>query len=234
MPMASVSSVRSVDSAASAAQAISETSVSDPTGPASLLDVLKCPIRSELSRKRKIEKATTASANKKHKAGASNITDPKTVQPSTRVKQFPGECLAVRGGKLFCTACREELATKKSTVKAHVSTGDKHLKAKKRLESKAAKERDLREVLQAYDREVQPAGTTVSMDERVYRAKVVEQFLQAGIPIAKIDSLRGLLEENALKLTHSSHLADYIPPLLKREKQAIREEIQDKDVSVIP
>ena len=44
---------------------------------------------------------------------------------------------------------------------------------------------------------------------------MVEQFLQAGIPLMKIDSLRGLLEENALRLTHSSHLADYIPPLLR-------------------
>ena len=64
------------------------------------------------------------------------------------------------------------------------------------------------------------------------RARVVEQFLYAGIPISKIDSLRNLLEENALRLTHSSHLADYIPPLLKKEKQAVCQEVQGKDVSV--
>ena len=28
---------------------------------------------------------------------------------------------------------------------------------------------------------------TVTMEERVYRAKVVEQFLQAGIPLSKVD-----------------------------------------------
>ena len=56
------------------------------------------------------------------------------------------------------------------------------------------------------------------MEERVYRAKVVEQFLIAGIPLKKIDSLRDLLEENALRLTHSLHLSDYIAPLqLKTE-----------------
>lgn len=61
----------------------------------------------------------------------------------------------------------------------------------------------------------------------------MEQFLKAGIALGKIDSLRCLLEENALRLTHSSHLADYIPPLLQKEKQNIRQEIQGKDISVV-
>ena len=39
------------------------------------------------------------------------------------------------------------------------------------------------------------------MEERVYRTRVVDAFLRAGIPIAKVDRLRGLLEENGLKLT---------------------------------
>ena len=105
---------------------------------------------------------------------------------------------------------------------------------KKSLESKAAKECDLTELLTSYDKEVQPAGTSVhvSMEDRVYRAKVVKQFLYAGIPISKIDSLRGLLEENALRLTHSSHLLNFIPPLLKKEKQAVCQEVEGKDVSV--
>lgn len=66
----------------------------------------------------------------------------------------------------------------------------------------------------------------------MYRAKVVENFLQAGIPLVKIDSLRDLLEENSLRLTHSSHLADYIPPLLKKEKVSIRQEVENTAVSV--
>ena len=89
------------------------------------------------------------------------------------------------------------------------------------------------DLLQTYDREVQPAGRQVSMEERVYRAKVVEQFLKAGIPLRKIDSLRELLEENALRLTHSSHLFDYIAPLHLKEKQSIREQISGRDVSLI-
>lgn len=204
-----------------------------PSGSHSLLDRLKCPERSSLSRKRQIEKSSSTTANKRHKAGAANSSDPVSVTPSARVKEFPGEYLAVRSGKLFCTACREEIALKKSTIKTHITCGNKHQQAKKRLESKRAKERDLTELLKAYDKEAQPAGVQISMDERIYRAKVVEQFLKAGIPLKKIDSLRELLEENAFRLAHSSHLSDYIPPLHSREKQNIRQEIEGKYVSLI-
>ena len=52
----------------------------------SILDKLRPPLRSQLSRKRKIEKPMTT--NKKHKAGVANTRDPKTVTPATRVKQY--------------------------------------------------------------------------------------------------------------------------------------------------
>ena len=82
----------------------------------SIIDRLKCPPRSDLSRKRKVEKSSKA--NKKHKGEVTNRSDPVSVFPA-RVKEFPGEYLAVRNEILFCTACREELALKKSTIKTH-------------------------------------------------------------------------------------------------------------------
>lgn len=63
--------------------------------------------------------------------------------------------------------------------------------------------------------------------------KVVEQFLRAGIPLAKVDSLRDLLEEGALRLTHSSHLAGYVPVIQEEEKKRIRSEIDNQDVLII-
>ena len=71
------------------------------------------------------------------------------------------------------------------------------------------------------------------MEERVYRTRVVEGFLRAGIPLVKIDEVHGLLEEGSFRLTHSSHLSDYIPPILKSEKQSIQKEIEGKEVSVV-
>ena len=200
---------------------------------ASILDRLKPPEKSDLARKRKIERPKTTGADKKRKSGASNQTDPKTVSPADRVKQFPGECLEAKHGKLFCVACREELSLKKSTVKNHIYSGNKHQDAKDRLAKKEARERDIADSLVAYDKAEQPAGTSVSMAERVYRVKVVENFLRAGIPLVKVDDLRALLEENRLKLTHSSHLADCIPLLLKQEKETLKNEIEGVPVSVV-
>ena len=200
---------------------------------ASILDRLKPPQKSDLARKRKIERPKTTGADKKRKSGALNLTDPKTVSPADRVKQFPGECLEVKHGKLFCVACREELSLKKSTVQNHLYSGNKHQDAKDRLAKKEARERDIADSLVAYDKAEQPAGTSVSMAERVYRVKVVENFLRAGIPLVKVDDLRALLEENGLKLTHSSHLADCIPLLLKQEKETLKNEIAWVPVSVV-
>ena len=43
----------------------------------------------------------------------------------------------------------------------------------------------------------QPAETSVSMEETVYRIRVVENILsRGGIPLSKVDSLSGLSEEN--------------------------------------
>lgn len=176
---------------------------------------------------------TCSGRTKKHKAGAPNITDPRTVSPAECLKQFPNECLVVRVGKVFCEACHEELALKKSTIKTHLYSGEKHPSAKQKLAREEAQERDIAQSLIAYDKEVEPAGQTVSMEMRVYHTKVVENFFRAGIPLAKVDDLRYLLEENSLRLTRSSHLADYIPTIHKQEKSEIRNELSGKDVAAI-
>ena len=162
-----------------------------------------------------------------------NQTDPKTVSPSAHVKEFPGECLTVRHGRLFRDTCREELSLKKSTVKNHIYSGTKHKDAKERVEKKEARERDIADALAVHNKSEQPAGKYVSMLERVYQVKVVENFLKAGIPLAKIDDLRVLLEESGVRLTHSSHLADCIPLLLRQEKEALHKEVEGEPISVI-
>ena len=62
---------------------------------------------------------------------------------------------------------------------------------------------------------------------------MVENFLRGGILLAKVDDLMALLEENRLKLTHSSHLADYIPMLLRQEKEMLKNELQREPVSIV-
>ena len=44
-------------------------------------------------------------------------SDPKNISVNDRIKQFPGESLCLRNGKLFCDACKELLSSKKAYFK---------------------------------------------------------------------------------------------------------------------
>lgn len=95
------------------------------------------------------------------------------------------------------------------------------------MEKKQAREQNIAKFLMGYDKEVNPKGSvSAPMDTRVYRVRVVEQFLKCGIPMTKIDKLRPLLEEGSYRLTHSSHLSEYIPVIYADEKKKIKEEIE--------
>ena len=66
------------------------------------------------------------------------------------VKQFPGENLIVREGKLFCSGCREILSPKKSVLKIHFSS-KKHQTGKEKLKKSKLKHQT---IIEAFRREV--------------------------------------------------------------------------------
>ena len=72
------------------------------------------------------------------------------VCPARRVNEFPNKHLTVILGKLFCSACRETLAVKKSTVSNHVRSS-KHLTSKEKLKFKKAREQSIALSLKKYD-----------------------------------------------------------------------------------
>ena len=74
----------------------------------SLLDRLKAPTPSDLTRKRKIA-CNPPPKGKKRSCGRGE-NNPKSVTPIQRVKENPDECLTVSNKQLFCRACREELS----------------------------------------------------------------------------------------------------------------------------
>ena len=65
----------------------------------------------------------------KKRSFAATGSNPKTVKPAERVREFPGEHLTVSGGKLFCKTCRESLGLKKSILASHINCA-KHLHSK--------------------------------------------------------------------------------------------------------
>lgn len=165
------------------------------------------------------------------RAGRSDV-EPKNVTPSERVKKYPNESLVVSAGRLFCSACREEVSLKSSVIANHVKSS-KHKAGKARLEKKEARESDIASALRAHNEAVHLRGETLPEQQQVFRVKVVTCFLRAAIPLNKVDTFRDLLEETAFRLTDRRHMADYVPFILQEEQARIRQEVQNRHVSVI-
>ena len=91
------------------------------------------------------------------------VSDPKLITPEMHVKSYPNEYLVVSAGKLFCTACREELAIKVSVLKLHMKCA-KHNQGKVRLQRKEKLEHDIVAAMTAYDDEVHPKGETLPVE----------------------------------------------------------------------
>ena len=80
------------------------TSEASSSAVVSLLERLKAPKKSDLTRKRKIftNPPREPGTRKKRPSCSSN---PKSVTPAQRVREFPNECFTVSARTLFCDAC---------------------------------------------------------------------------------------------------------------------------------
>ena len=134
----------------------SSSTISDSSTTAkSLMDSLRTPTASELSRKWKIDCNKPPKGKKRSRGTCSS--DPKFITPEQRVKQHPKECFSVSNKKLFCLACREELSVKSSMVIGHIKSV-KHLTGKSRLESQKKKDLEIVEALRSNDAMHNPKG----------------------------------------------------------------------------
>ena len=95
-------------------------------------------------------------------------------------------------------------------VHNHVKSA-KHQDGKKRLGTKEKCEQDITKALKASDKVTHPVGETLPQDQRLYRVKVVTAFLQAAIPLNKLESLQDLLEENGFHSSDRRHMSDIVP-----------------------
>ena len=215
-----------VATTSSAASASTSSACETP----SIISQLRAALHSDLARKRKV-KVNPPVGKKSHKRARTDA-NPKSVSPAQRVREFPNELLSVSAGKLFCTACREELGLKASIIRLHIKS-QKHQNGKERVSHKEARERDIAEVFEAYNEEAHLAGGMIPIDQQVYRIKVVTSFLRAGMPLNKMDSFRELLEENVTRLAGRRSLSDLIPFIHREEVGRIKQEIAGQNDSVI-
>jgi len=94
---------------------------------------------------------------------------------------------------------------KKSVLEQHVKSF-KHQRGKERLQLTAKREQDLARSLKEYDAKHHPSGETLPESTRLYRIKVLETFLNAGVTLQKIDAFRDVLETHGYSLSDSFNL----------------------------
>ena len=212
---------------------VESDSESDQFAGVSLLQWLRSPTPSELARKGKVTTNLPIGV-KGGKIGHAS-TGLMNVPAADRIKSYSCESFTVLNKRLFCEACREEIALKKSVIESHIAS-PKHKKGKQRRNSKILKGKRMSEVLRAYDREVYLIDETLTDKVRVHRVKVVRAMLKAGIPISKVDSFRDVLEDNSISLTSASNLCQFLPFILHQEVAALKESITGRprrQVSII-
>ena len=188
------------------------------------------------TKERKI--VTTAKRGSRRKHG-SRKTDVKGKTLAKRPSQFPGQGFKVTGGQLYCCCCKKNIGSGMQRVKEHVES-DQHKQQLEEWNKSNHKAKRLKLSIIEWNAEVAREGeqvtgsVTAPEDVQLFRAETLREFIQAGVDVGKIDRLRSHLECKAgMCLTGSNHLMEmYMGPLKKEERDLIREEVADQDVSV--
>ena len=154
------------------------------------------------------------------------------VKPATRVGQYKGQMLVVSSGALHCSACKCNIQNIKSTIDAHVATA-KHKANVEKVQGRIGSERDLHsELVSYYMDHPDERGSSVAPEVTVYRMLVVQAFLAAGIPLSKVDELRGLLERYGHPLTAAANLRQLVPKVEAREIETVMQDVDGQYLSL--
>ena len=142
------SSIVSTESFVESGDDSEEEASEDSSRAVSLLNRLKSPTASDLSRKRKVH--CNPPMEKRRSYGRHGMKEPK-IKPSQRVSEFSNEEISVSAvGRLFCKVCHETLSVKRSTIANHVKS-TKHQQSKQKLQKKQVREKDIVSALKRYN-----------------------------------------------------------------------------------
>lgn len=184
----------------------------------------------------KSERKETASSTKWGHLGAHKTAQTK-VSLEQRVKEFPDQSIIVtettRGRVLFCQCCPKELQNIKETIKTHVSS-ERHAHNLIRWTSRKKGDNSVLEFLHEYFKShPSEKDSTVTEELQLFRWRVVEACLYAGIPISKVDHLRELLERSGQSLSGSAHLMHFVSKIERFEYDRLVKELNNRKVCLI-
>ena len=98
------------------------------------------------------------------------------------------------------------------------------MERKLKLQQRKVNDSDIAQSLKRYNAEVHGRGETLPEQQQVFRIKVIKTFLQAGVPLCKVDIFCDLFEETDYRLTDQRFLFDLIPFILEEEKVRIQQQ----------
>ncbi len=153
--------------------------------------------------------------------------------------EFPGHFFVVEKNtegaeELRCSICRCVVDhSRKDSVEKHLVT-QKHASLEEEKRNALTSASTLFDFGLARENVPIGSGATLSQDHKSWRVLVLHTILKAGIPLAKIDDLREILEHHSPhSLTHSSHMAKMIPGLLKSMKAKTEGLIKGRKVVIL-
>ena len=127
-----------------------------------------------------------------------------------------------------CNACSETFSLKFILSQASIQT-ELFALAKDEKQSQS-----IIECLKSRDMREHPSGSALLAEISLFGFEIVECVISGGIPPAKVDILRSLLEKYAHRLTHSANLRDIIPAVLEKEREKLLSEVESvKEAGVI-
>ena len=133
---------------------------------------------------------------------------------------------------LCCRSCKKPLQLLKQTIKIHTESA-MHKTNKLQFWDERHDDAEVKQIIGDYfSSNPDVAHGSLSEDTLLFRWRWVEKCMETGIPLNKLDGLRGLIEKRDL-LTDSSHMATFVPQILEREKATINGEIKDQKGCVI-
>ena len=151
----------------------------------------------------------------------------------TRLQQFPGETFCKSAGVLFCRCCKQQLSLLKQTLVIHKQSG-KHKSNKAQFLEQCKEDDEVKQILSEYFlAHPDEKQASLSPETLLYRWRVVETCMEHGVHLNKVDALRELLERGGERLTASKNLAQFIPKIAQREKDATMAEIKDERGCII-
>ena len=166
--------------------------------------------------------------------GKANITPETNVPISKRIAEHPGQSLIEQPkGSLFCRCCPQSIKNIAQTIKTHVNSEDHKAKLLTWFERNGEDEAIKTWLQEYYGNHPNEAMASVSEDDKLYRWRVVEAMLAAGVAINKVDELRPLLERAQNSLTSSQNLKVFIPKIETREVEQLIKEVAGQRVTII-